>query len=109
MNKEKVLKDIIVNLRLLADNIECLFEDNEYEVEEKPKAKNLKKAEPTESAEEEPKQITLEEVRSVLAVKSKDGFTEKIKGIINSLGADKLSDVDPSNYEDLLKEAEKLE
>ncbi len=103
MNKEKVLKDIVVNLRILADNIECLFDTNE--VEEKPKAKKSKKTEPA----EEVKQITLEEVRSVLAVKSKDGFTEQIKEIINGFGADKLSDVEPSNYEDLLKEAEKLE
>lgn len=105
MGKEEVLKNIALNLRLLAENIEVLLESNYLDVEEKPKAKKEKK---TEKTEEQPKVITLEEVRSVLAIKSKDGFTEQIKEIINSFGADKLSEVDPAKLGELLKEAEKL-
>ncbi len=115
MGKMKLLLDVVSDVRSLADSLQILADamsENETpitEAEEHQKAKKVKKYEKVEVTEVQVKQITLEEVRSVLAVKSKDGFTEQIKEIINGFGADKLSDVDPSNYGDLLKEAEKLE
>ena len=58
------------------------------------------------STEEEKKSVSLEDVRAVLAEKSRRGFTEEDKEIISKHGADRLSGIDPSEYESLLSEAE---
>lgn len=58
------------------------------------------------STEEEKKSVSLEDVRAVLAEKSRRGFTEEVKKIISKHGADRLSGIDPSEYESLLSEAE---
>lgn len=58
------------------------------------------------STEEEKKSVSLEDVRAVLAEKSRRGFTEEVKEIILKHGADRLSGIDPSEYESLLSEAE---
>ena len=52
--------------------------------------------------------LTLEEVRTVLAEKSRNGFTSEIKELLKKYGASKLSEVDPKNYEALLKDTEEL-
>ena len=52
--------------------------------------------------------VTLEQVRAVLAEKSHDGFTAEIRVLLQKHGADKLSLIDPSKYESLIKDAEAL-
>lgn len=52
------------------------------------------------------KVYTLEEVRSVLAKKSQSGHTAEVKALLTKYGVDKLSAIDPSKYEALLKDAE---
>lgn len=52
--------------------------------------------------------LTLEEVRTVLAEKSRNGFTAEIKELLKKYGASKLSEVDSKNYEALLKNTEEL-
>lgn len=52
--------------------------------------------------------ITLEQVRAVLAEKSHDGFTTEVRTLLQKHGADKLSQIDPSKYESLMKDAEAL-
>lgn len=52
--------------------------------------------------------LTLKEVRTVLAEKSRNGFTAEIKELLKKYGASKLSEVDPKNYEALLKDTEEL-
>ena len=69
---------------------------------EKPKAKAKKEAEP------EKKQLSLDDVRTVLAEKSRAGFTEQVRDIIAKHGAKKLSEIDPSEYVAVLKEVEVL-
>lgn len=54
----------------------------------------------------EKKSVTLEEVRKVLAEKSRAGFTDEVKAILTKHGAEKLSEVDPTEYKALLAEAE---
>lgn len=49
---------------------------------------------------------SLEEVRAALADLSRSGFTEDVRELINKHGADKLSEVDPSKYADLMKDAQ---
>lgn len=52
--------------------------------------------------------LTLEEVRAVLADKSRAGHTAEIRELLKKYGASKLSLVDPKRYEALLREAEVL-
>ena len=53
-------------------------------------------------------ELTLEQVRAVLADKSRAGFTAQIRSLLQKHGAAKLSEIDPSHYTNLLKEAEGL-
>ena len=52
--------------------------------------------------------LTLEEVRAVLADKSRAGHTAEIRELLKKYGASKLSLVDPKHYEALLRKAEVL-
>ena len=58
--------------------------------------------------EEKPQTIPLEKVRGVLAEKSRDGYTAEVREIIKSFGSERLSEIDPSQYEAVLKKAEEL-
>ncbi|WMJ87764.1 DNA ligase [Anaerocolumna sp. MB42-C2] len=69
--------------------------------EEKP-AKEPKKKGETKKA------LTLTDVRAVLAEKSRNGYTADVKALLLKYGADKLSDINPTEYEALLAEAEVL-
>lgn len=53
-------------------------------------------------------QLTLEQVRAVLADKSRMGFTAEIRSLLQKYGAAKLSGIDPIHYETLVAEAEVL-
>ena len=50
--------------------------------------------------------LTLEQVRAVLAEKSRAGHTADVRELLRKYGASKLSQVDPANYEALLHDAE---
>lgn len=52
--------------------------------------------------------LTLEEVRAVLADKSRAGHTAEIRELLKKYGACKLSLVEPKHYEALLREVEVL-
>lgn len=56
----------------------------------------------------EPKQVTLEQVRTVLARLSQAGHTTQVRELIQAAGADKLSEVDPSKFGLLLEQAEAI-
>ena len=69
----------------------------------------------TESADEAPDAaapaeaaLTLEQVRAVLADKSRNGHTAEIRALLQKYGASKLSGIDPTNYKALLADAEVL-
>ena len=65
----------------------------------------------TDGAEAAPapeKTYSLEEVRAILAEKSRDGFTAQIRDLLQKFGATKLSEVNPTRYRDLVAEAEVL-
>lgn len=53
-------------------------------------------------------QLTLEQVRAVLADKSRSGHTAAVRELLLKYGASKLSQIDPANYKALLREAEVL-
>ena len=78
--------------------------DEEPAAETKAEEKPAKKPEKKQKA----KEVTLAEVRAVLAEKSRQGHTGEVKELLAKYGADKLSGVDPAKYADLMKEAEVL-
>ena len=122
MGKVKLLLDVIGDLRSLAGSLQAVADavaetdasaemTATKEVEEKgrPKAAAKKNtAKKTPKAEPEEKPLTLEEVRAVLAEKSRAGHTAEVKELLNKHGADKLSEIDPSEYPALLADAEVL-
>ena len=52
------------------------------------------------------KWLPLEQVRAVLSEKSRAGYTANVRELLQKYGASKLSQVDPANYEALLRDAE---
>lgn len=52
--------------------------------------------------------LTLEQVRAVLADKSRMGFTAEIRDLLQKHGAPKLSGIDPARYKALLADVEVL-
>jgi len=57
---------------------------------------------------DKPTPLTLEQVRAVLADKSRDGYTADVRALLEKYGAAKLSEINPSEYAALLAEAEVL-
>lgn len=116
MAKVKLLLDVIEDLRSLADSLQAVADAvsnndvaEESEGNGKPKAAAKKTAaKKTVKAEPEAKPLTLEEVRAVLAEKSRAGHTAEVKELLNKHGADKLSGINPSEYAALLADAEVL-
>ena len=124
MSKIKLLLDVVQDIRSLADSLQAVADavaDNGAAEAEltttkepekagkagKPAAKNTAKK-PAAKQEPEEKTLTLEEVRAVLAEKSRSGHTEEVRALLNKHGADKLSEIDPAEYAALLAEAEVL-
>ena len=85
--KDAVLK-IVKDLRGLADELEIFAKLTKEESIEKV--------------------ISIEEVRAVLASKSQDGKQKEVKALIQKYGANKLTDLEPTCYKDLLKDAEEM-
>ena len=63
---------------------------------------------PKAAPKEKPKTPAFEEVRHRMTVIAQAGYSAEVKALITKYGARKLSDIDPSRYEDLLKEADAL-
>ena len=58
---------------------------------------------------EDPKAATMEEVRGLLAEKSRSGFRAEVKALLTAHGVEKLSEItDPAELGKLLGEAEQI-
>ena len=117
MGKVKLLLDVIGDLRSLADSLQAVADavaENDESAEMPATKEPGKKGKPKAAAKKAPKKeldektLTLEEVRAVLAEKSRAGHTAEVKELLNKHGADKLSEIDPAEYPALLAEAEVL-
>jgi len=86
------LRNAAQSLNSVADSLTSLFSGTQPETSVQPTSKPL----------------TLEEVRTVLAEKSRNGHTAKIRELLEKHGAAKLSEIDPKKYAALLAEAEVL-
>lgn len=103
MSKVQFLLDVIRDLHSLADSIQAVADamlENEHPTDESQQ--------PAITETSDKSTIKLEQVRAVLAEKSHDGFTAEIRALLQKHGADKLSLIDPSEYESLMKDAEAL-
>ena len=89
-----LLLDVADKLRALADSITVACSEQPAAVEEPAKAEA-----PT---------VPLEKLRGVLAEKSQQGFTSEVKDLIRRYGAERLSDIEPDHFPDMLKEAEAI-
>ena len=110
-NKFNLLLDVVKLMHSLADGLEAVayaFADSQdIFVENKKVSKPVETSQPTKPISTE-KTPSLADVRAVLAVKTQNGMTAEVKGLITKYGGTKLSDVDPKHYADLIKDAEVL-
>ncbi len=110
-NKFNLLLDVVKLMHSLANGLEAVayaFADSqELFVDAVPVQKPVEIGQPTKKAVAE-KVPALEDVRAVLAVKSQNGMTAEVKGLISKYGGSKLSDIDPKHYADIIKDAEVL-
>ena len=97
MSRIKLLMEIKEDAENLASSIGVLLTALESD-EELPK-KEVKQEETT---------YEIEDVRKILADKSRLGHTAKIRELLEKYGAKKLSEIDPSKYKDLVADVEKL-
>lgn len=72
------------------------------------KDQNDKKVEMAVPAEPEKKEISIEEVRAVLAAKTQAGKRREVKELLLKYDSGKLSGVKPENYAALMADAEAL-
>ena len=90
------LRSVAQSLNTVADSLTSLFSGSQPRTSVQPESKPTSKP------------LTLEEVRAVLAEKSRNGHTAKIRELLEKHGAAKLSEIDPKKYAALLAEAEVL-
>lgn len=90
------LRSAAQSLNTVADSLTSLFSGSQPRTSVQPESKPTSKP------------LTLEDVRAVLAEKSRNGHTAKIRELLEKHGAAKLSEIDPKNYAALLAEAEVL-
>ena len=90
------LRSVAQSLNTVADSLTSLFSGSQPRTSVQPEPKPPSKP------------LTLEDVRAVLAEKSRNGHTTKIRELLEKYGASKLSEIDPPKYAALLAEAEVL-
>lgn len=97
MSRIKLLMEIKEDAESLATSIGVFLTDLESDEELVEKKE-----------EQEEKIFELEEVRKILADKSRLGHTAEIRELLEKYGAKKLSEIDSSKYKSLVQDVEKL-
>ena len=97
MEKMKLMQNLIDDMKALTNTLEKIVQ-----------LENIKEDNCKEDNNKEEKILTLEEVRAVLAQKSKEGFTDKVRDLINYYGCHKLSEIDSKYYAEILQKVEKF-
>lgn len=108
-NKYKLLLDAAKLMRSLADMVEAIAETyNDTVIATEVVAEVIEVEEPKqiEEKKKEKKVLSFEEVRAVLAAKSREGHTAEVKAVLTEFGVEKLSDINPEQYEALLTKVE---
>lgn len=102
MSRIKLLLDVAEDLKRLAESMEELA--NALTEDEMPTKVHLDNSERKDS----PIVIDVEQVRKVLADKYDAGKRDGVKELVRKFGGTKLTDIDPSKYPEMLKEAANL-
>lgn len=98
MAQMKKLETVVSNLRMLADSLEELCGAVDL-TDEAPVKKTEKATSPT---------VAIEDIRKVLAEKSRAGKTEQVRELLQKYGANKLSAVEEKHYSSFLEDAKGL-
>jgi hypothetical protein len=54
----------------------------------------------------EEKPVTKEDIRKVLGIKVKEGHRSEVQALIRKYGGEKLGDIEPARYAEMIREAE---
>ena len=97
------LSCLAASIAEIAEEIKSLYDfdhssDDAYDETEQPKEEPT--PDPTKA-----QAPTLEEVRGILADKASSGFREAVQSLIKRHGVDRLSDIDPTQYDALIQKA----
>ena len=106
MSKVKLLLDVVEDMRSLADSIQSIADSIQGNTAE-PEATTEQPVDHT-PAKPTASQITIDQVRTLLAEKSGEGKTQAVKALLYKYDAGKLSGVNPEDYAALMEEARKL-
>lgn len=98
LDAAKQMLKVAEDLRSLSDSVQAVCNTIMEGLSEETKTK----------AAPEKKEVTisLEKVRGVLAAKSQAGYSAEVRAIVSKYGASKLSEIDPKNYAEVIKDAE---
>lgn len=97
------LRNAAQSLTAVADSLTALFSGGHSGTESKAPVSATQS-----KSSQEPKPITLEQVRAVLAEKSRGGHTADVRALLEAHGAAKLSAIDPKEYPALLAEGSRI-
>ena len=106
MSKIKLLLDVVQDVRVLADSLQAVADFIQLGTAspEEMSAQHVDSMTPKHTAP----QITIDQVRMLLAEKSGEGKTQAVKAPLYKYDAGKLSGVKPEDYAALMEEARKL-
>ena len=100
MSRVNLLLDVVEDMRSLADSLQSVADSIQGNTAASEKA-------PAQPIDNTP-QITIDQVRTLLAEKSGEGKTQAVKALLYKYDAGKLSGVKPEDYAALMEEARKL-
>ena len=100
MSRVNLLLDVVEDMRSLADSLQSVADSIQGHTAAPEEV-------PTQPVDNTP-QITIDQVRTLLAEKSGEGKTQAVKALLYKYDAGKLSGVKPEDYAALMEEARKL-
>ena len=105
MSRIKLLLDVVEDMHSLANSIQAMA----FALAENCATESVKEPDPPTVTDETEPQFTLEAVRAFLGQKSRDGYTDAVRSLLQQFGANKLSEVSVKDYAALMRAAEALD
>lgn len=106
MSKIKLLLNVVEDMRSLADSIQTIADSIQGNTAESEMT--TQQPDTSMPPKHTAPQITIDQVRTLLAEKSGEGKTQAVKALLYKYDAGKLSGVKPEDYAALMEEARKL-
>lgn len=107
MSRVKLLLEVVNNMESLAMSLHNLADAISGD-EPSEKVDEIVQTQEIQVCNPPSKHILLEDVRAVLTPISQSGKTAQVKELLLKYGANRLSEIDPSQYESLLADAKML-